>query len=329
MPPLSALSAPAPPSEGCPEASRSRGRSQARSRSRLRSPAGRPWGAITAEQLRSAVQYGGFFYATLDFTEPQVGVVGTQREFLELPLGWELAPDEPDVVEHVIAKHPWSTDCLVVRNGNAYWTTNGNPQGGQFDESNLLLSEGGDRYKPRESDFRVLIRTSGPQWTPSRHCSALAPEMWSQRRFTDCVVMCGTESVRCHRAVLSVGSQVFERMLSSGMREAVEQQIQITDAEPSVVHAMLAFIYTGEITVGNSGLGHLLAIADRYEVKALMAACALKIYSCIDVDNVAALIRALRGLMELPEVRPTWDLLMQRLHDDRGLMCAAITGLSL
>ena len=39
--------------------------------------------------------------------------------------------------------------------------------------------------------------------------------------------MCGTESVRCHRAVLSVGSQVFERMLSSGMREAVEQRHHI------------------------------------------------------------------------------------------------------
>ena len=85
---------------------------------------------LTAYQRANSVLFEGYLYATLDFAEPEEKTIGTQSAVLTLPLGWEDAPNESDIVNDVIAKYPWGTLIVVAADGSGFGTSAYTKQGG-------------------------------------------------------------------------------------------------------------------------------------------------------------------------------------------------------
>lgn len=104
--------------------------------------------------------YGGYHYKVLDATCRDEKDRGTQSDYKGLPSGWSLAPDEQGIRQHVIGKHTWGTDVVVVDGGRGYATplyTSHSAGPGTLWRSDLLQTLNGS-WKPSQASLRILIR---------------------------------------------------------------------------------------------------------------------------------------------------------------------------
>lgn len=97
-------------------------------------------------------------------------------------------------------------------------------------------------------------------------------------------------TVRAHKLLLAARSPVFKQMFfSSEMAESVATTVNIYDVEPKVVVWFLHALYTdeipAEISEDDEALCHLLAVAHKYQVQALLEHCESGIASKLTEDN--------------------------------------------
>lgn len=279
------------------------------------------------------VEYSGFHYSTLDFVSPSGTCPGVQLDdyvqvaFKTLPPAWELVPYSEDVVEHVVKQYSWGTGVLIFAGGQGCITV---AAATEYDREMLgvraphwtgtwLRSEGGTKFKPSQGRGRILIRT------PAVSAGAVGAGLWERRRHTDFVVSCGGDDVPCHGAVLAEASPVFEGALASEMQEAAHRRLEVQDTSPQAVQWMVAFIYTRQLpepVPPDGEIASLLRLADRFQVRALIAACARLLLRSLTKENVVDVTRALRGFREEADVAPLWQQLQKAVKADEDLLGA-------
>merc|ERR1712146_46433 len=105
-------------------------------------------------------------------------------------------------------------------------------------------------------------------------------------RFTDATVRCNDRTMEAHRAVLAKSSPVMRALFSQeSFREGTARVVEITNAEPEQVEAMLRFMYIGEI-VGDVDFVQLLRLADQYDVEGLPKVCCDALLEKLSVQSV-------------------------------------------
>lgn len=97
--------------------------------------------------------------------------------------------------------------------------------------------------------------------------------MWAERKWTDMTVSARDgEKIPCHRAVLANSSPVFERMLSGGFKESVENHVTLPEVSHAVAYAFVAFLYMGALPTHTDVIS-LVSLADMYEIQPLSEVC--------------------------------------------------------
>ncbi|CAE7702686.1 SECA1 [Symbiodinium pilosum] len=130
-------------------------------------------------------------------------------------------------------------------------------------------------------------------------------DLWREMKFTDMNMRAGDdgEDIPCHRAVLARSSDVFDRMLSSQMKEGTEHRIVIRNAAPGTLNKLLEHIYTGEAPEYPKHtftmVGKLVKISapfykTKYGLAQLAESCAASLSEMMCPTNVVAVIRELR-----------------------------------
>lgn len=66
--------------------------------------------------------YDGFIYRTMNNGYRMVydKKCDKKRGYTAVPIGWEIAPEQADIVKHVVAPFPWNAHRLVFSNGTVY-----------------------------------------------------------------------------------------------------------------------------------------------------------------------------------------------------------------
>ncbi|KAF5647368.1 hypothetical protein F25303_5234 [Fusarium sp. NRRL 25303] len=101
-------------------------------------------------------------------------------------------------------------------------------------------------------------------------------EYHNSETLSDVIVTCDGQEFKAHRVILSAHSKCFAKALNGEWKESSERKIEIKDFDPSIVEAMLRFIYSFEYnnTYGTSSMvfdAQMWQIADKYDIPALMA----------------------------------------------------------
>ena len=109
--------------------------------------------------------------------------------------------------------------------------------------------------------------------------------------FSDLEIICQGKKFQVHKAFLSARSDVFLGMLSHDTKEAKEGQIEITDADPETVENFLGYLYEAKVPSMNvEQASSLMMMADKYNVRALVAACQDHLLENIKDDNVVQIL---------------------------------------
>lgn len=127
--------------------------------------------------------------------------------------------------------------------------------------------------------------------------------------FSDVTLIVEKRPVRAHRLVLSIASDRFRAMFSSGFRESSEREVEVEGCSFEVFKLMLGYIYTGEppsaLLVGSQSdpvlAAELLALADQYMLDHLKQLCEARLTEEVREDTVDS-------IMDLAERSNSWQL---------------------
>merc|ERR1711924_551522 len=109
-------------------------------------------------------------------------------------------------------------------------------------------------------------------------------------------------------------------------KEGRESTIQVTDAEPDVVDALLRYIYTGKLLQRHAMA--LLPLAHRYEISDLVGLCVREMLRQLSVKNVTNIVSLVNRFSEHEEVAVLWPTLLEQVKYDHALLEASMRSVS-
>ncbi|XP_019619998.1 PREDICTED: kelch-like protein 42 [Branchiostoma belcheri] len=106
-----------------------------------------------------------------------------------------------------------------------------------------------------------------------------------QRKFSDICIRVHRRNFKAHKNVLAAGSMYFHTMFTCGMRESVQDAIDLKGVTAGGLRGILDFMYTSEIAIKRDNVQDVLAVASFLQVKTLLDACAQFLYIHLDMEN--------------------------------------------
>ncbi len=109
------------------------------------------------------IEFAGFAYRTLDDVPPGVAygswLNGCQSsEWIEIPQGYEIAPEDPAVIANIVAQNIYGTHCILFSSGASYGVRTFNGGGPCGCIGQQCMSQNGDSWIVTSCERRILIR---------------------------------------------------------------------------------------------------------------------------------------------------------------------------
>ena len=92
-------------------------------------------------------------------------------------------------------------------------------------------------------------------------------------RFADVVLVIEGRRFPCHRAMLAVCSEYFERMFGGGWAEAASREVTLDELPAEGFDELLRFCYTGRVALGAGNVAALLRLSAFLQVSSLEELC--------------------------------------------------------
>ncbi len=122
------------------------------------------------------------------------------------------------------------------------------------------------------------------------HVSKLATNLNEARRkgsFCDITLLVGAEKypIKAHRLVLSSALKYFRAMLTTGLKEASQSEVELPKADAHTMEYIIDFAYTGNIKLNNHNIEQVTSAANFFGVSRLLEKCVDYIKKKIDNTN--------------------------------------------
>ncbi|GFR33346.1 TD and POZ domain-containing protein 1 [Trichonephila clavata] len=116
--------------------------------------------------------------------------------------------------------------------------------------------------------------------------------LYQEETLCDFTLRVGKETLRAHKAVLCARSPVFKAMLTTEMKETLNDFMEIHDLEVDTVRRMLNFMYTDAANdLDWETASKLYNAADKYDIVALKHLCSVALKVGLCVANVGEILR--------------------------------------
>ncbi|KAF8771534.1 Speckle-type POZ protein like [Argiope bruennichi] len=119
----------------------------------------------------------------------------------------------------------------------------------------------------------------------------MEPDYETGKRFSGCILRCGSEAFPAHKSILGARSPVFSAMFTNHMMESITNYVDIPDLLPSTLSSLLSYIYTDTVPElhGDNAI-HLYRAADKYELLTLRDQCSAVLKANLSVSNVCNIL---------------------------------------
>jgi len=147
---------------------------------------------------------------------------------------------------------------------------------------------GGRYWDVSEDDYIFLNDIQLLDTTPPSTLALDWKRYLNNEHLSDLSLAVDGYTIPVHRVVLAARCAYFQRMFESGMREASEKQVVISDVPHAVFMLILEHLYTDMVEIPSTAALSLFAAADRFGVDRLKQLCAAKIEAELSICNVCA-----------------------------------------
>jgi len=127
--------------------------------------------------------------------------------------------------------------------------------------------------------------------------------MYDSRQLTDVCITVDNQQFHCHRAVLAASSCYFHAMLTTGLAESRQSDIELHEVDAESVKALIDYAYTGSVPITPLNVQNLIVTASLFQVNRPVnfstAAAILIIYSLLCLAYACYVSRHHRSLSVL------------------------------
>ena len=108
--------------------------------------------------------------------------------------------------------------------------------------------------------------------------------------FTDVILVSGEREFKAHRVVLASQSPFFKARFEQRWKRQ-DDKVDMSDVDPSVLEAMISFMYTGEVA-DISDISHdLLSAAEEYRLSGLKEICERSLLKKLSTENAVKYLK--------------------------------------
>jgi len=102
--------------------------------------------------------------------------------------------------------------------------------------------------------------------------------------------------VHAHKAILAARCEVFRAMFTSGMKEAKQETVVLSDIQPRTLQLLVEYLYTDQIEIEPDLAVDMFIVADRYRLERLQRMCECVILSNLSTENVCHILETADAL---------------------------------
>lgn len=152
------------------------------------------------------------------------------------------------------------------------------------------------------------------EMTHSSACLA----MFENAEFSDVSLVCQEkQTFKCHKAILATWSPVFKVMFShSDLAEGQTNEVRIEDIRPSVMKALLKFMYCGHFQCEIGDELDLLAAAQKYSIPSVKRLCEARLVGSLE-ENPSYVPQVLAFTSLHDDLKCLHHAALQSLHGHR------------
>ena len=99
----------------------------------------------------------------------------------------------------------------------------------------------------------------------------------NERKFWDCKIIVGTETLYCHSFIVSSLNQVIEEMIETKIKDGSEKAITFEDIKPQVMRKITNYMYTGCVNIPNEHILEVVQVCDELKIKDLKERCLYRV----------------------------------------------------
>ena len=136
------------------------------------------------------------------------------------------------------------------------------------------------------------------------HCSesfVVMNQLRREEQLCDVTFKIGSSIFSAHRVVVASVSPYIRAMLTCGMKESSQAEIELKDIEPQAMASLINYAYTGEVLVTIDNVQDLLPAAGILQLKELKEACCAFLSDHMDTSNCLG-IKQFADLHSCPEL---------------------------
>lgn len=133
--------------------------------------------------------------------------------------------------------------------------------------------------------------------------------------FADVQIEVEGETFNCHRIILASMSHYFKTMFTSKFKESGLPKVHLKDLNKEIFRAALEYIYTGQSSVKNSNVYHLLSCSSMLQIKGLQSICSEFLQKSLCHNNCIGIWKMATG-HGLPELqKKSWETIQENFPE--------------
>jgi len=148
-------------------------------------------------------------------------------------------------------------------------------------------------------------------------------DMLFSEKYSDIKFLVEDQEIPAHRIVIAARCSYFEKMFSSGMKEAHSSCLKIEDFKLDIFKVFLSFLYTNQIKLKEIKISELHRLADKYCQKELIRMCEdfyLERLNLLNLDKIAALAEQFDSDLLRVGIRDYVELYLLEMKDDEDVL---------
>ena len=111
----------------------------------------------------------------------------------------------------------------------------------------------------------------------SRNIATSFGRFQHEKKFWDCKITAGTETLYCHSYIVSSLSPVIEEMIESKIRDGSEKEITFDNIHPEVMRKITNYMYAGSLNIPQELVLEVVQVCDELNVEDLKERCLYRV----------------------------------------------------
>ena len=127
-----------------------------------------------------------------------------------------------------------------------------------------------------------------------RHIATAFSRLRHEKKFWDCKIIVGTETLYCHSCIVSSLSPKIEEMIESKIRDGSEKEITLDNIQPKVMRKITNYMYTGCVEIPNDLVFEVVQVCDELKIEDLKERCLYRVPKILSKQTAIEWLRYAR-----------------------------------